>query len=87
MCTQRNNEKGFEMDDVICSVCGENLRNEKGEVLIAISFDLQQDNHQEAERVKQTFGKSRFDICWCCMLMAAGVKPLSVHNSPQTAQG
>lgn len=65
------------MDKIKCDSCGMELTNDKGQTTIGISISLTDNTNTnlEVRRVKDNFGKLKFNICYCCWLKSLGVKP------------
>lgn len=64
--------------DACCDSCGESLYDDTLKMsIIAIRIDLSEHsgNHKEIKRVLDTFGKTKFDICFTCWLKSLGVRP------------
>lgn len=58
-----------------CSRCGHNMTDNK-ETYIGVSFsikglDIQE--HSEITRLRETYGVTMFELCWCCTFELAGV--------------
>jgi hypothetical protein len=68
------------MNDTKCSVCGDSLYEENlKETIIGLNIRLilrDKILHKEFEKVKDMFGTTEFNICYCCWLKSLGVKPL-----------
>lgn len=63
--------------DVHCDVCGDKLTAEI--TVIGLSIDMEAGiplPNKEVEKVYKKFGRTRFDICYCCWLTSLGVTRL-----------
>ncbi len=64
---------------MICDACGFDMTEEEDsavETMIAVVVDYDNIDHPMIQRVKETFGKTKFAVCHVCWLKSLGVKPL-----------
>ena len=62
--------------EVLCDVCGDNIT---GFIGLQIELNLSElvSAHSEHTKVQNTFGKTKFSLCFVCWLKALGVKPIN----------
>jgi hypothetical protein len=68
-------------EQIKCNVCGSDLTNTETNASVAgmtISISTDRNIHStevEFNRVQNMFGQTEFNICYCCLIKAMGVKP------------
>lgn len=69
-------------EDIFCDVCGRKL-TENGLSIIGMRISRMSDQIEksnEYRRIKDTFGKTEFNICWVDFIKSLGVKTLDKHG-------
>lgn len=57
-------------DNVYCDACGEEIYKRIGFVALL----EEEENDLDIAKIRNKFGKTRFRICWTCVLLSFGVK-------------
>lgn len=66
----------LEQKEVLCDVCGDNIAGFIGQQ-IELSISESVSVPSEYTKVQNTFGKTKFSLCFVCWLKALGIKPIN----------
>ena len=65
---------------VLCDVCGRDMVDENDCEVVGMSLIVVDNRevmeHPEIARLRDTFGKTSFKICYVCWVKSLGIKPI-----------